>query len=61
MAPKCPVADSLTEDEKALMVIATRLDSALRRRDELGGKINVPWYIKCINDELVCHESISRS
>lgn len=53
MAPKRPVADSLTEDEKALMVIATRFYSALRHRDELNGKVNIEWYITCIDEELV--------
>jgi hypothetical protein len=58
MAPKRPVAtDSLTEDEKLLLVIATRMDSGLRRRDVLGGKVDLEWYFKCLDEELVRCES----
>ena len=35
--PVAPIADSLTEDEKALMLVAVRLDSALRHHDKEPG------------------------
>lgn len=53
MAPKRPVADGLTDDERALLLIATRLEIGLRRWDELEGKVDVEWYIRSILDELV--------
>lgn len=51
--PVAPIADSLTEDEKALMLVAVRLDSALRRRDKEPGTIVISWFMSCIQDEMV--------
>jgi hypothetical protein len=53
MAPKRQVADFLTDDESAIMLIATRLYAGLRRWEEQGEKVNVEWYQSCINHELV--------
>lgn len=53
MAPKRRIADTLTEDEKAIMLIAIRLHSALFRREQLRGKVIVDWYMECIKVELV--------
>ena len=53
MAPKHQTVDPLTEDEKALMIIAIRLYDALHRYEEVNGKVNVAWYLECIGNELV--------
>ncbi len=55
MGPKRPtITDRLTEDEKELLEIAVRLDSALQYREEHIGLVDDGWYKKCIEDELVC-------
>lgn len=53
MAPKRPMEDILTDDEMALMLVAIRLDAALRRRQLLDGKVNENWYLFCISEEMV--------
>ena len=51
--PVAPIADSLTEDEKALMLVSVWLDSALRRRIKEPGMIVISWFMSCIQDEMV--------
>jgi len=45
--------DILTDDEMVLMLVAIRLDTALRRRQLLDGKVNENWYLFCISEEMV--------
>jgi hypothetical protein len=59
MAPKRPISDLLTLDEKALFIIAICLDSGLRRQEELNGKVDVGWYIKSMDEEMVHYDSDS--
>jgi hypothetical protein len=59
MPPKRQIIDSLTEDEKTIMAVAVRLDSALRYREEHMGAVNAQWYMKCIREELVRRTHIS--
>jgi hypothetical protein len=56
MAAAGPTADILTADEAALMVIATRLDSGLRRYEETDAEVNVKRYVSCISIEMVRRE-----
>ena len=55
MAAVAPTADILTADEAALMVIAMRIDSGLRRYYELED-VNVSQYTSCVNVEMVRRE-----
>jgi len=54
MGPKRQtITDRLTEDEKGLLTIAVRLDSALQYREQHIGAVDDEWYNKCIGEELV--------
>lgn len=55
------ITDQLTEDEKELLAIAVRLHSALLYREEHPGVVNMEYYCKCLNEELVRHPSVNIS
>jgi hypothetical protein len=48
-------SDPLSDDEKEVLAVAVRLDSAIRYWQENRGAVNEKWYTHCLDDELVRH------